>query len=97
MKANTARLPLGQSFVGEAGGKYATVFLEPVVERATEVDVSWEIVLAYAAAHEIGHLLLGNRAHTLWGLMKVTWDHNDFVAMRQNTLPLELRTNPKAD
>jgi hypothetical protein len=92
-KANVTRLPLGQSFVSDVGGKYATVFLEPVVERATEADVSWEIVLAYAAAHEIGHLLLGNKAHTPWGLMKVTWDHNDFVAMRQNKLPLELRMN----
>jgi hypothetical protein len=96
-KANTARLPLGQSFVNEVGGKYATVFLEPVVQRATEANVSWKIVLGYAAAHEIGHLLFGNQAHTPWGLMKATWDHNDFVAMRQNKLPLGLRTNPKAD
>jgi hypothetical protein len=96
-EANTSRLPLGQSFVDDVGGKYATVFLEPVVERATEADVSWEIVLGYAAAHEIGHLLLGSQAHTPWGLMKATWDHTDFVAMRQNKLPIELRTSRRVN
>jgi hypothetical protein len=40
-------------------------------------------VLAYAAAHEIGHLLLGD-AHTPQGLMKATWVANDFLAMSQN-------------
>jgi hypothetical protein len=42
------------------------------------------IVLAHAAAHEIGHLLLGDEAHTPGGLMKALWNHNDFQAMNQN-------------
>ncbi len=41
-------------------------------------------MLAYAAAHEVGHLLLGEQAHTPRGLMKATWDTHDFQAMAQN-------------
>jgi hypothetical protein len=38
---------------------------------------------AYAAAHEIGHLLLGE-AHSSRGLMKATWGTGNFEAMAQN-------------
>jgi hypothetical protein len=77
---------LGMSIAGHDGGTYGTVFLKPAEEKASEAHLSRNIVLAYAAAHEIGHLLLGDQAHTLRGLMKATWDTNDLEAMAQNNL-----------
>jgi hypothetical protein len=83
---NVRRPPLGQSFADGDGGKYASVFLERVQDEATAANVPPVIVLAYAAAHEIGHLLLGNQAHTPRGVMKATWDRIDYEAMNQNHL-----------
>jgi hypothetical protein len=50
----------------------------------------WITVLAYAAAHEVGHLLLGDQAHTPQGLMKASWDNQDFGAMTQGGLHFSL-------
>ena len=55
---------LGMSVAGHDGGTYATVFLKPAEEKASDANLPRSIVLAYAAAHEIGHLLLGDQAHT---------------------------------
>jgi hypothetical protein len=74
---------LGQSVVDHDGGTYATVFLKAAEEKASDANLPRIVVLAYAAAHEIGHLLLGD-AHTPQGLMKATWVANDFLAMSQN-------------
>ena len=75
---------LGMSVAGHDGGTYGTVFLKPAEEKASDANLPRSIVLAYAAAHEVGHLLLGDQAHTPRGLMKATWDTNDFQAMAQN-------------
>lgn len=83
---NVARPPLGQSFADHGGGIYASVFLEPVQEQAANNDAPWPTVLAYAASHEIGHLLLGDHAHTQRGLMKAQWDKDDFRDMKQNRM-----------
>jgi len=78
--------PLGESFADHDGGTYASVFLDRVTDAASGATVPMVIVLAHAAAHEIGHLLLGDEAHTPGGLMKAQWDRNDFQAMYQNRL-----------
>jgi hypothetical protein len=83
---NVFRSPLGQSFADHTGGKYASVFLEAVQQQAVNNDVPWLTVLAYAAVHEIGHLLLGDQAHTPMGLMKAHWDKDDFRDMKQNRM-----------
>jgi hypothetical protein len=54
------RGPLGLSFADHEGGTYASVFLAPVRTEAAEQDFPWVTILAYAATHEIGHLLVGN-------------------------------------
>jgi hypothetical protein len=74
---------LGMSVADHDGGTYATVFLKPVEEKASDANLPRIVVLAYAAAHEIGHLLLGD-SHSPQGLMKATWGANDFLAMSQN-------------
>jgi hypothetical protein len=83
--SNVRRPPLGQSFADSEGGIYASVFFAPVQDQAAEANVPWVTVLAYAAAHEIGHLLLGTQAHTPRGVMKATWDLNDYQRMNQNS------------
>jgi hypothetical protein len=76
---------LGMSVADHDGGTYATVFLRQVEQKASDANLPRIVVLAYAAAHEIGHLLLGD-AHSPQGLMKATWGANDFLAMSQNYL-----------
>ena len=61
---NLRRPPLGRSFATKTGGNYATIFLAAVQDQAAVADTPWVVVLAHAAAHETGHLLLGNQAHT---------------------------------
>jgi len=78
--------PLGQSFADHSGGKYASLFLESIKDQAGEANVPWLTVLDYAAVHEIGHLLLGDQAHTPRGIMKAHWNRNDYVDMSQGRL-----------
>lgn len=75
---------LGQSIAGPDGGTYATIYLKSAENEASEANLPRTVVLAYAAAHEIGHLLLGNQAHSSRGLMKAVWRTSDFQAMAQN-------------
>jgi hypothetical protein len=80
-----ARLePLGQSFADHDGGTVASVFVAPTRDQAAGANMAWITILSYAAAHEVGHLLLGNRAHTSRGVMKASWDLGDYTAMDQN-------------
>jgi hypothetical protein len=75
---------LGMSVAGQNGGAYGTVFLKAAEEMASDANLPQTTVLAYAAAHEVGHLLLGAQAHTKRGLMKAIWAGDDFRAMAQN-------------
>jgi hypothetical protein len=77
---------LGQSMADREGGTYSSLFLERIKDTAAEANVPWDIVLAYAAAHEVGHLLLGSEAHTARGVMKAHWGREDFEAMNQHHL-----------
>jgi len=81
--SNTFYSPLGQSFADHSGGKYASVFLESIEDQASKANVPWLTVLDYAAVHEIGHLLLGDQAHTPRGIMKAHWNLNDYADMSQ--------------
>jgi hypothetical protein len=83
---NAGRAPLGKAYCTATGGSLALVYLGPVRQQARAADVPWLLVLSYAAAHEIGHLLLGAQAHRPRGLMKASWDRDDFRAMSQNHL-----------
>lgn len=75
---------LGQSIATHDGGTYASVFLKLAEEEAAETNLPRMLILSYAAAHEVGHLLLGDEAHTPQGLMKADWETDDFRAMAQN-------------
>jgi len=71
--ALASALPFGRS------GVRITVFYDRV-ELHPET-VSTPIMLGHTLAHEIGHVLLRNNAHTNTGLMRPWWGPDDFHAM----------------
>lgn len=83
--ANARREPLGDSYADASGGTLASVFVAAAREQAA-ANVDWVPVLSHAAAHEIGHLLLGVQAHAPRGLMKASWDRSDYLALSQKGL-----------
>lgn len=65
----------GVSFLDQAGqGRYADVFFAPI-EQMTALDreLSLDAVLGDVIVHELGHLLLGNHAHSAQGIMRAHW------------------------
>jgi hypothetical protein len=80
-QVNSRRPTLGHAFADQQGGTYASVFLEPIQDEAAMANVPLATVIAYATAHEVGHLLLGSQAHTGRGLMKANWNGSDYQAM----------------
>jgi hypothetical protein len=71
--------------IGE-GGAYATLYANRIIETAAFVGLPPGTLFGYAAAHEIGHLLLGAGSHSGRGVMRAIWEHSDFEAMRRNWL-----------
>lgn len=59
---------------GQGNGTYATVLYDRVEELARRSDSHRAVLLAYATAHEIGHLLLGSNTHTSVGIMAARWE-----------------------
>ena len=60
------------------GNLVAYAFYHRVQALARRYDVSTELVLACAIAHELGHLLLPVREHSAAGLMRACWSRNEF-------------------
>jgi hypothetical protein len=71
--------PLGVALlpVGEGESLYAAVFLAQAEALAGQASVPTSLVLGHAMAHEIGHLLLGTREHSLTGIMHSPWSSQD--------------------
>ena len=59
-------------------GGVAYVFYATVLEWAHRSQQDVAAVLAYAVAHELGHLLLPAPAHADAGVMRPHWDGDDF-------------------
>ena len=58
-------------------GGSSFVFYERVLRFAHDHRRSVDVILAYAIAHEMGHVLLPAPAHTATGLMKAQWSDDD--------------------
>jgi hypothetical protein len=65
---------LGSSVAGPEGGTYGLVFYPTVVHAAKVNGVPVAQLVAWATVHEIGHLLLGARAHWPRGIMHPRWE-----------------------
>jgi hypothetical protein len=66
---------LGFAAVTEEGGVLATVFYDRIESLGKGGDLSG--ILGLAMAHELGHLLLGSKAHTDEGIMRPHWTRRD--------------------
>ncbi len=86
------QLQLGYSLVDTTAhdGKLATVYVDRVEWLSNQAGADPSVVLGFAVAHEIGHLLLGTNAHAARGIMRAVWtrtelqhaDVNDWVFSR---------------
>ncbi len=63
----------GEAFLGEDGrGQYSDVFFDRIRKAPGNTDKGR--LLGVVAAHELGHLLLGSRAHSRVGIMEAVWE-----------------------
>jgi hypothetical protein len=88
-------LALGRSVVTAEGGNYASVFVPAVRAQAAGFGVSFNLLLAYAVAHEIGHCLLGP-GHSYAGLMRSHWNRKDAGEISRLSLHLTKKEARKA-
>jgi hypothetical protein len=70
-----ASLSLGDAFIdhGSASGVLATVYFDGVSLLASVAGIDQAVLLGYAIAHEVGHLLLASGGHGSHGLMRANW------------------------
>ena len=88
-------LHLGSSIVAAEGGNYATVFVSAVRAQAADFGVPFDLLLAYAVAHEVGHCLLGP-GHSYAGLMRSGWNRKDAGEISRLSLRLTKKEARKA-
>jgi len=71
----SGQLQLGYSLVdtSRGEGRLATMYVDRVEWLAAQARADAVILLGFAVAHEIGHLLLGTNAHAAHGLMRAVW------------------------
>jgi hypothetical protein len=87
------RLPVNKSmtgltFQGTGGqrGEVANVFYHRVEELAQSKTCSKAEILGHAAAHELGHLLMGELHHSSTGLMKAQLGHKELQSAARGDL-----------
>ena len=76
VEAQPRRTALGESLIDPRSRelpRLATVFADRVATLADGSPTSRERLLAWAMAHEIGHLLLNTTQHSKRGLMRASW------------------------
>jgi hypothetical protein len=87
-KVPTSDDPLGfaQRCPDDERGCVANVFYAKVDELSSWGGTGSARILAHAMAHEIGHLLLGEGAHSPSGLMRGVWSPDDLKFMSRSYL-----------
>jgi hypothetical protein len=60
-------------------GNTAYISVQRARKIATECVTPMEVILGLAAAHEIGHLLMGSGEHSRAGVMRARWDAKDLI------------------
>jgi hypothetical protein len=69
----------------EIEGSYASLYAAEIRQNADRGGLSYGCLLAYAAVHEIGHLLLG-KEHSRTGVMRAEWGKAEYREMAQRGL-----------
>jgi hypothetical protein len=75
---------LASTRLGLDSGTRIEVFYNRI--RAARGDSGAMLVLAYALAHEITHVIEGVNRHSDSGIMKARWNNYDFQRIRSNSL-----------
>jgi len=78
--------PLGAAVINVG---YASVFASEVGRHADQFGLTPGTLMGYAVAHEIGHLLLGEK-HAASGLMRAVWGKKEYNDMAQRWLGFSL-------
>jgi hypothetical protein len=99
-------VPLGRS------GIHVELFWDRIKSEARQMGVDPILVLAYAMAHEVGHVLLRSSPHSRAGIMQGRWDTETWrlvsfgmlaflpeeaATMRANCRPVEIRASNSVD
>jgi hypothetical protein len=71
--------PLASAVVDDG---HASLYALEIRQFAADNSLSLGCLMAYAAVHEIGHVLLG-KGHSRSGIMRAVWDRADFAWMAQ--------------
>jgi hypothetical protein len=66
------------------GGNMAYVFYTRVKDFAQQRQISVAKILGHALAHEMGHLLMPQRRHSLSGIMRTNWDRDHELTILKN-------------
>jgi hypothetical protein len=66
--------PLGSAVVGNS---FASLYASEICKHANQNGLPAASLMAYALAHEIGHLLLGEK-HAPSGIMRAVWDKTEY-------------------
>ncbi len=74
--------PLGSAVV-DVG--YASLYANEIRKHAQQHGLTPETLMGYAMAHEIGHLLLGEK-HAKSGIMQAVWGKKEYSQMAQRWL-----------
>jgi hypothetical protein len=64
----------------------AWVFFDRVKASASELQLNTAHILGNVIAHELGHLLLGENAHSTWGLMRAWWSPQQLMVANRGGL-----------
>jgi hypothetical protein len=81
LSPNVRVIAMGAAMVPSGGGNgdLAYLSIHQATSIADESSVPLETLLGLGAAHELGHLLLGENAHTSSGLMKARWSQHELA------------------
>ena len=77
---------MGLAVNTKTGGVFAFIFCSRVEDTAKSASLPFSRVLSCAMAHEMGHLLMGERPHSSFGLMRGDWEPKDLRRMAMSPL-----------
>src|SRR5438270_1749888 len=80
---------LGFSLPCAAFGIDSTIFVDNCEGVTYQGSASFSKVLAYAIAHELGHLLLRSSEHSQTGLMRARWDKAAWIRATVEGIPID--------
>jgi hypothetical protein len=77
---------LGFALPFARSGPHVEIFYDRIAATGREWNVAASVVLGYALAHEIGHVLLRSSAHSFVGLMQPRWNEVTWHLVSQGLL-----------